>query len=89
MPLYPVFANQIWTVQASQKMVEAIWGKCPILIDSGASFTVVEKSWLDTWGPEWRKKITRIRRKFRPGDGKGCASIGMVILQLLIAADRA
>ena len=61
----------------------------PILIDSGASCSVVGQKWIDSWGRHlnWPKRIAS-SREFRFGDGPPFASQGEMHLPILIPKER-
>lgn len=60
-PLYPAFTQDIWNVQPSDHKDHWKWARCPILIDSGASYAVVGKPWVNrmvNFGDQKRSKIS-------------------------------
>ena len=73
-----------------ESMIPSI-GKSPphaphILIDSGASGTVVGKKWLDQWAKGAELILTRSSRPFRFGDGIERPSLGPCIFPITIEA---
>ena len=70
LPLYPVFTQDIWKADHPISDSDLTHASCPILIDSGASFTVVGKHWMDAWDHGWQTKLTKSTRMFRFGAGK-------------------
>ena len=61
----------------------------PILIDSGASCSVVGEAWLCSWGKELRWPARKVSdRQFRFGDGPPFTSLGELALPITIPKER-
>ena len=87
LPLFPVFTQEVWNAQPVDHKDHHKWPRCPILVDSGASYTVVGKQWLKSWSSRLINTATKSDRKFRFGDGGAFTSLGTVIIDLKIPKD--